>query len=89
MSLEDRVSELEERLDYLTELLGQFAGNVSVSNNVSTGSSKGRSVVSSRPNIKRSPSSNNIKESHRSEPVSLAALAGSLLDDVGMEIKQF
>lgn len=89
MSLEDRVSELEDRLDYLTDLLGQFAGNGSVSNNVSTGATKNRPGMTSRPNVKRSNSSSNIRESTNNGPRSLAALAGSLLDDVGMDIKQF
>ena len=88
MSLEDRVSELEDRLDYLTDLLGQFAGMGSVSNNISTGASKSRSGNISRPNIKRNDSRANIRESTRNVPMSLAALAGNLLDGVGMDIKQ-
>lgn len=88
MSLEDRVRELEDRMDYLTELLGQFAGSGSVSNNVSTGAPKNRHGMTSRPNIKRSTSSTNMRESMNNGPRSLAAMAGSLLDEVGMDIKQ-
>ena len=88
MSLEDRVRELEDRMDYLTELLGQFAGSGSVSNNVSTGAPKNRPGMTSRPNIKRSTSSTNMRESMNNGPRSLAALAGNLLDEVGMDIKQ-
>lgn len=88
MSLEDRVRELEDRLDYLTDLLGQFAGNSSGSNYVSTGAPKSYSSIQSRPNIKRNDSRANMRESTRNVPMSLAALAGNLLDEVGMDIKQ-